>query len=203
MSRPISSRREPCRVSRIFRCPTTSPDYPDHRQLLDYIRSFADEFDLRRNIRFGVAVDKAVLTADGLWELQFDNGDVRLCRYLVCANGVTWVPNLVSWPGEFNGVIRHAVSYRSPKEFEGKRVLVVGAGNSGADIACDASFSADQAFLSVRRGYHFIPKHIFGMPSDVFASQGPSLAALVGGPGFWCDVANSQRRPAPFWAPQT
>ena len=158
-----------------FPMPDDFPDYPDHRQLLDYIRSFADEFDLRRNIRFGVAVDKAVLTADGLWELQFDNGDVRLCRYLVCANGVTWVPNLVSWPGEFDGVIRHAVSYRSPKEFEGKRVLVVGAGNSGADLACDASFSADQAFLSVRRGYHFIPKHIFGMPSDVFASQGPSL----------------------------
>ncbi len=158
-----------------FPMPDDFPDYPDHRQLLDYIRSFADEFDLRRNIRFGVAVDKVVLTADGLWELQFDNGDVRHCRYLICANGVTWVPNFVSWPGEFNGVIRHAVSYRSPKEFEGKRVLVVGAGNSGADIACDASFSADQAFLSVRRGYHFIPKHIIGMPSDVFASQGPSL----------------------------
>ena len=158
-----------------FPMPDDFPDYPDHRRLLDYIRAFADKFDLRRNVRFGVSVDKAVLTPNGLWELQFGNGDVRRCRYLVCANGVTWVPNQVSWPGEFNGVIRHAVSYRSSKEFEGKRVLVVGAGNSGADIACDASFSADQAFLSVRRGYHFIPKHIIGMPSDVFASQGPKL----------------------------
>lgn len=157
-----------------FPMPNDYPDYPDHRQLLDYIRSFADEFDLRRNIRFGVSVDRAV-SEDGLWELHFDNGDVRVCRYLVCSNGVTWVPNLVSWPGEFNGEVRHAVTYRSPGEFEGKRVLVVGAGNSGADIACDASFVADQAFLSVRRGYHFIPKHIIGMPSDVFASQGPSL----------------------------
>ncbi len=158
-----------------FPMPDDYPDYPDHEQLLSYIRSFADEFDLRRHIRFGVSVDRAVLDADGLWELRFADGDVRHYRYLICANGVTWIPNLVSWPGEFNGVVRHAVSYRSPREFEGKRVLVVGAGNSGADIACDASFSADQAFLSVRRGYHFIPKHIFGMPSDVFASQGPSL----------------------------
>ena len=111
-----------------FPMPDDFPDYPDHQQLLAYIRAFADKFDLRRNICFGVSVDKAVLTPDGLWELRFGNGDVRRCRYLVCANGVTWVPDHVSWPGEFNGVVRHAVSYRSPKEFEGKRVLGGGCG---------------------------------------------------------------------------
>ena len=57
----------------------------------------------------------------------------------------------------------------------GKRVLVVGAGNSGCDIACDAARSASKAFISLRRGYHFIPKHILGKPADVFAATGPKL----------------------------
>jgi cation diffusion facilitator CzcD-associated flavoprotein CzcO len=57
----------------------------------------------------------------------------------------------------------------------GKRVLIVGAGNSGCDIACDAARAASKAFISLRRGYHFIPKHIFGKPADVFAATGPKL----------------------------
>lgn len=158
-----------------FPMPDDYPDYPNHLQLLDYIRAFADEFDLRGNVRFNTPVDRAALTPDGLWELQLGTGETHLCRYLICANGVTWEPHFVSWPGQFNGEVRHSVTYRSPDEFTGKRVLVVGAGNSGADIACDASVSADQAFLSVRRGYHFIPKFIIGKPSDVFAEEGPKL----------------------------
>jgi hypothetical protein len=66
----------------------------------------------------------------------------------------------------FCGEIRHSATYKAPTEFEGKRVLVVGAGNSGVDIACDAARSADQAYLSVRRGYRFLPKHLFGLPTD-------------------------------------
>ena len=158
-----------------FPMPDHYPGYPNHQQLLDYIRAFADEFDLRGNVRFNTPVDRAVHTPDGLWELQLGTGESRLCRYLICANGVTWEPHFVSWPGQFNGEVRHSVTYRSPDELSGKRVLVVGAGNSGADIACDASVSAEQAFLSVRRGYHFIPKFIIGKPSDVFAEEGPKL----------------------------
>ena len=158
-----------------FPMPEDYPDYPNHRQLLDYIRAFANKFDLRGNIRFNTSVERAAPTPDGLWELELGTGETHLCRYLICANGVTWEPYFVSWPGQFNGEVRHSVTYRSPAEFAGKRVLVVGAGNSGADIACDASVSADQAFLSVRRGYHFIPKYIIGKPSDVFAEEGPKL----------------------------
>ncbi len=158
-----------------FPMPEDYPDYPNYRQVRSYIGAFADRFDLRRHIRFETPVKKAVPIPGGLWELRLGDGGTRRCRYLICANGVTWVPNIVTWPGEFRGEIRHAVTYRSAKEFEGKRMLVVGGGNSGADIACDASARADQAFWSLRRGYHLIPKHVFGKPADVFASQGPKL----------------------------
>jgi hypothetical protein len=77
-----------------------------------------------------------------------------------------------SVPGaeSFNGRILHSVEYQEASLFAGKRVLIVGAGNSGCDIACDAGAHADAAFISVRRGYYFIPKHIFGKPADVFAN---------------------------------
>ena len=71
--------------------------------------------------------------------------------------------------------MRHTQTYRSSEELRGKRVLIIGAGNSGADIACDAARTAARAFLSVRRGYHFIPKHIFGKPADVFAAESPPM----------------------------
>ena len=158
-----------------FPMPDDYPDYPDHRRLLRYIRSYAEEFDLRRHVSFESPVERATATPDGTWVLQLGDGSIRRCRYLICANGVTWEPHVVSWPGEFDGEIRHAVTYRSPQEFEGKRVLVVGGGNTGADIVCDASAGADQAFWSVRRGYHLIPKHVMGKPSDVFADGGPKL----------------------------
>jgi cation diffusion facilitator CzcD-associated flavoprotein CzcO len=72
----------------------------------------------------------------------------------------------------FRGEVRHSVTYRSADELRGRRVLVVGAGHSGVDIACDAARSAERAFLSVRRGYRFVPKHIFGIPTDVFITRG-------------------------------
>ncbi|MCG8668004.1 MAG: NAD(P)-binding domain-containing protein [Pseudomonadales bacterium] len=158
-----------------FPMPDNYPDYPNHKQLLDYIRGFADAFNLRQHIQFNSDIIKAQQTEEGDWLLEFADGTTQQCGYLICANGVTWEPNLVTWPGEFNGEIRHSVTYRSANEFNGKRVLIVGAGNSGVDIACDASFAADQAYLSVRRGYHFMPKHIMGKPSDVFAKEGPQL----------------------------
>ena len=157
-----------------FPMPDDYPDYPDHRRLLSYIRAYADRFDLRRHVNFDCPVERAI-PAEGFWELRLGDGGTRRCRYLICANGVTWVPNTTTWPGEYSGEVRHSVSYRSPREFAGKRVLVVGGGNTGADIACDASAAADQAFWSVRRGYHLIPKHVMGKPADVFADSGPKL----------------------------
>lgn len=158
-----------------FPMPDSYPDYPKHDMILRYIQDFADTYNLRRHVRFNTGVARARQDTAGEWTLTLDSGNTVHCKYLICANGVTWIPNEVSWPGTFTGEVRHAVSYRSADEFAGKRVLIVGAGNSGVDIACDASFAADQAFISLRRGYHFIPKYLFGKPSDVFASEGPQM----------------------------
>jgi cation diffusion facilitator CzcD-associated flavoprotein CzcO len=72
-----------------------------------------------------------------------------------------------------SGELIHSSEYRSTDRFFGRRVLVVGAGNSGVDIACDAAQAADAAWISMRRGYHLIPKHMFEMPVDVLAERAP------------------------------
>jgi cation diffusion facilitator CzcD-associated flavoprotein CzcO len=153
--------------------PEAYPDYPSHRQILDYIRDFARRFGLRDKITFGVEVVHANpigKAAEDGWRVELSTGEVRTYQGLVVANGVTWHPSLPDYPGfeTFRGEVRHAVNYRDAAAFAGKRVLIVGAGNSGVDIACDAARHADAAFISLRRGYHFVPKHMFGVPTDVF-----------------------------------
>lgn len=156
-----------------FPMPESYPDYPRRDQILEYLRSFADAFGLRQFIQLGRSVERVVPGASGA-VVRVGGRDVEYAG-VVCATGVNWTPNLPDFPGEFSGVLRHTVSYRRPAELAGKRVLIVGLGNSGADIACDAVRSAARTYVSVRRGYHFVPKHIFGKPADVFAHQGPKL----------------------------
>ncbi|MGF1664059.1 MAG: flavin-containing monooxygenase [Kineosporiaceae bacterium] len=161
-----------------FPMPEAYPDYPHHREILEYIRAYADHHDLRRHISFGTEVRRAARGDEG-WQLELGDGEQVRARYLICANGVTWDPVEVTWPGDSTIEVRHSRDYRSPSELAGRRVLVVGAGNSGVDIACDAAFAADAAFISVRRGYHVIPKHVMGVPADVFAARGPKLPHLL------------------------
>jgi hypothetical protein len=78
-------------------------------------------------------------------------------------------------PGSFSGEVLHSSQYRDLDQIRDKRVLVVGGGNSACDIVVDAGRCASSAVISMRRGYWFIPKHVFGVPSDVFADSGPQL----------------------------
>lgn len=155
--------------------PKHFPDYPSNRQILEYLRSFALAFGLYDKVRFNTVVERVDKDTDGRWIITLGNGERRRYRALVCATGCNWDPNMPEIKGHFNGEIRHSVTYRCTDEFKGKRVLIIGAGNSGADIACDAAANADKAFISLRRGYHFIPKHIFGLPADEVSEKGPQL----------------------------
>lgn len=152
-----------------FPMPESFPDYPSHRQIVAYLRDFADRYGLRDRIRFNVEVTSAGRDGAG-WLVRLSNGSEHRYDALVAATGLAWHPRLPDYPGQFSGETIHSSQYRSADLFKGKRVLVVGAGNSGVDIACDAARTADKAFISLRRGYHFVPKHVFGKPADVFAA---------------------------------
>ena len=158
-----------------FPMPDEFADYPPHRQILSYLTSFSDADELTERIQFGVEVESVDKNADGTWTVTRTDGRQTVHGQVVVCTGSQWHPNVPELPGHFTGEIRHTVGYRSAEELRGKRVLVVGAGNSGCDIACDAARSADHAVISMRRGYWFIPKHLFGRPVDTIANDGPHL----------------------------
>lgn len=155
-----------------FPMPPTYPDYPSWRQILAYIKQFAAEEKLDQLVQFESTVEAAVWSDDG-WNVKVQ-GDEKRYRAIIAAPGPTWYPRMPEIAGQetFRGAIRHSSSYFSPGEFTGKRVLIVGAGNSGVDIACDAAVAADATFLSLRRGYRFFPKHVFGVPFDAYFGLG-------------------------------
>lgn len=146
-------------------------EYPSHHEMKQYFRDFAAHFDLYPNYHF----NSEVLTCTPLgdtgegWRVTWrdENGehDAEFAGVMI-ANGTLSEPNMPSFKGSFTGELIHAAQYRAPTQFTGKRVLVVGAGNSGCDIAVDAIHHAQSCDLSMRRGYYFVPKYVFGKPAD-------------------------------------
>jgi cation diffusion facilitator CzcD-associated flavoprotein CzcO len=159
-----------------FPMPEAYPDYPRHDQILRYVQSFAAHHDLQADTQLQTRVLRAQPEAEGsAWRVTLSDGTLRRYGALCVATGTTWHPAVPDFSGKFEGEIYHSFHYREPEEFRGKRVLIVGGGNSGCDIACDAARTAKRAFISLRRGYHFVPKYVFGKPADVFAHAGPQL----------------------------
>ncbi|MFD0785116.1 flavin-containing monooxygenase [Micromonospora azadirachtae] len=157
-----------------FPMPDSWPDYPHHSQLLAYFERYADHFDLRSHIWFGTEVVRVEPVEGKGWDVTTRStggyGPERTSRYaaVVVANGHNWSPKLPSYEGleEFRGEVMHASSYKDPAQLRGKRVLVVGAGNTGCDIAVEAAQQASQCWHSTRRGYWYAPKYVLGRPAD-------------------------------------
>lgn len=154
-----------------FPVPADWPDYPHHGQLLRYFHDYVDHFGLRDSIMFNTRVEKAVRKAEGGWSVALSNGETRDYDALAVANGHHWAARVPEYPGQFDGPQIHSHQYRSPFEpidCIGKRVLVVGLGNSSMDIASELSQRpiAEQLFVSARRGVWIFPKYIGGKPGD-------------------------------------
>lgn len=159
--------------------PEHYPMYPTWSQIRDYVHGFARDFGLDKLIRLRSEVvhAKQVHTEQGsYWETELADGEVRQFRGLVIATGAQWAPNRPTFANEasYSGRIIHSAEYTGPEMMTGRKVMVVGAGNSGVDIVADASFHADAAYLSTRRGYWFLPKFLFGVPvPDLLAGNVP------------------------------
>jgi Flavin-binding monooxygenase-like len=146
--------------------PADWPPYIGHEQALSYLERYAERFDLLRHIRFGARVARATHSAQSGWRIETADGGTAEFGALIVASGHHREPFLPDWPGEFSGRLLHSHDYREPEPFRGQRVLVVGAGNSGCDIAVELAPVAARVFHSTRRGYWYIPKFLFGQPAD-------------------------------------
>ena len=148
-----------------FPMPAEWPEYPSHRQAWEYLRAYARQFGLDRVIEFNTGVTRLEPDALG-WLATLDDGRQRRYRGAIICNGHHWDPRWPEYPGQFQGRVLHSSQYKTPDVLDGRRVLVVGGGNSGCDIAVESAQHAERTFHSLRRGYHYLPKFIRGKPID-------------------------------------
>jgi hypothetical protein len=159
-----------------FPMPRDYPDYPDHFRIAKYFDDYVDHFGFRKEIRFRSEVLDVAPAAGGGWEVtaRGEGGNETTGRYraVLVANGHHWNARWPEppFPGEFAGAQIHAHDYRTPDVLEGRRVLVLGIGNSACDIAVESSRIADRTFLAMRRGAYIVPKYLFGKPTDETSS---------------------------------
>ncbi len=158
-----------------FPFPDKVADFPHQSVLKEYFLGFSKEFDLNKYIRFNSAIQDVSRDEDGTWTIKYKDTKTNdeycdVYKGVILATGLfnKGNENFPKWEGQssFSGDIVHAAQYRSSDIFAGKRVLIVGCGNSAADIAIDAVHRAKSVDMSVRRGYYFVPKYIFGKPMD-------------------------------------
>jgi len=145
-----------------FPYPKDYPRYPSRTQVIDYLESYAEKFDL--DIRFHQQVISARSERDE-WKVQTQDHFYH-AQNLVIAAGYNQEPLLPTWPGQdsFKGVMRHSSQYKNGEQFRGKKVLVVGFGNSGGEIAIDLWEHGAQVGLAVRSAVNVIPREFFGIP---------------------------------------
>lgn len=150
------------------RLPRSSGRWPSRDSLVGYYERYARDHDLR--IVHGVALHRIAHGNPG-WTLETSQGPYR-ASCVVIATGKYNEPKLPDWPGAdgFTGEITHSARYRNPHPYRGRRVLVVGPGASGFEIATQIGTSGSApAWLSIRTPPHIVHRNVGPFPSDLFA----------------------------------
>jgi cation diffusion facilitator CzcD-associated flavoprotein CzcO len=142
--------------------PRAYPAYPSRMQVIEYLESYAARFDIRPV--FGTEV--LCLRRDGAqWRADTEQGPIT-APIAVVATGIASAPYRPSWPGSdaYRGATVHSSDYRNPAPYLGKRVLVVGMGNSGGEIALDLAQAGVNVALAVRGPVQLLPRDLLGLP---------------------------------------
>ncbi|WP_245846012.1 flavin-containing monooxygenase [Longibacter salinarum] len=149
-----------------FPMPDDFPVFGHHADVLQYFEDYADSFDLRESITFNTGVEQVERDGRNRWTVTLTTGERRTYGAVIVATGHHWNPRWPDFPGSFAGEELHSHDYTEPRDFLGKRVLVVGIGNSACDIVVDLSRMADHVTLSTRSSAWILPKYILGQPLD-------------------------------------
>ena len=142
--------------------PSDYPAYPSRAQMVSYLENYAARFQIKPV--FGTKV--ARLRRDGVRWLVDTSLDAISAPVVVVATGIAGAPYRPSWPGMdiYSGAVVHSSNYRNPEAFSGQRVLVIGFGNSGGEIALDLANGGVDVALAVRSPVQIIPRDLLGFP---------------------------------------
>lgn len=157
------------------------PTYVTRQQLVEYLESYARHFEI--NPKFNQSVI-SIEKMEGNWEILTQSGEQYLSKNVVVATGVNRVPVFPDWQGldQFEGKIIHSREYKNAQPFIGQRTLVIGMGNTGAEIALDLSEHNVPVWLSVRSPVVIVPRDFLGNPVQLTARK---LEKLPWGLGDW------------------
>jgi len=144
--------------------PADYPDFPSADQMLSYLEAFAKDRDLLNNCEFNRKVVSAAPDDAGRWKVKFEGGEERIYKGVIVCNGHHWDKRYPDFRGTFTGEMLHSKDYSEPSQLEGKRVLVIGGGNSGVDMACDSGRFGRSCDISLQSGYWYLPKTFLGRP---------------------------------------
>lgn len=148
------------------------PIFPSRRDFVAYLHRYVEVFELP--IETGQLVTAVEPNGTG-WTVRTDAGDIG-ANAVVMATGIVSAPRMPSIPGRerFRGRVLHSVEYRRPAGFQGRRVLVVGVGNSGGEIGSELANFGAHVTMAVRTGANVVPRDLAGIPIQyvVFAMRG-------------------------------
>ena len=149
-----------------FPFPEGGPLYPDHRQVRRYLESYADKFGVKPHIRFNSKVTDVSPLPGDRWRVTLADGGGGDFDAVVVGSGHQGSPSHPGWRKDFTGEYLHSHSYRIPEPFRGKRVLVVGMGNSAVDIASDICVVTESTTIAARSPVLVMPRMLFGLPTS-------------------------------------
>lgn len=164
--------------------PSHYPDYPRHDQLQQYFESYTKHFGVYDQIKFHHTIDHVTKTETGQWRVEYtdDQGQshTKTYDYLMVCNGHHWMPKYPQYEGEFTGKWMHSHDFKGvTDEWRGKKILVIGAGNSACDVAVESARVSKNVYLSMRSPQWFVPKFMLGYPADILVKSIERLPAKV------------------------
>ncbi|KAI2291992.1 hypothetical protein LOZ07_004841 [Ophidiomyces ophidiicola] len=157
--------------------PAQYPDYFGHLKMLRYLESYADHFGLREHIRFGTKILSCSQGKDGRWDVKIaqEGADTIEDAYdaVFACSGALYQPAVPEFEGlqAFKGRVFHSRTYRRPSGFEGKRIAIIGFGNSAADLSSELCCQASEVHLITRRGGWVIPRFFLGKPVEAYDNR--------------------------------
>jgi len=157
--------------------PSNAGTWPSREAFTSYLEDIAER--KRLDVRFGVEVER-IDRGEGHWRLVTSSESLH-ARFVVVATGYDRVPRVPDWPGRdtFTGELLHGSGFRNPGPYRGRDVLVVGAGNTGTEIATRLVDSAARVRVSFRTPVNIMPPRFLGLPATLLARINESAPAWL------------------------
>ena len=142
--------------------PKDYPEYVPRDLFFKYLEGYAEHFGIQA--KFGQTLKQVNQSENGQWEVQTEEGQQYITTNVILATGLNRLMNHPNWKGvgDFQGDVRHSRFYKNAKGYKGQRVLIIGMGNTGAEIAIDLHENGVQPFISIRNPVNIITREFLG-----------------------------------------